>query len=193
MQATDHLAVNLRLTGTRTNTAPAQQIIQVTRGQRLQQLGGNRQTQLADRQHGAARQRQSTGHITAAVELRIVQHALPANGSARLFNVGTHHQQQAVRNAALQLSQALGVFDCSIGVMQGTGPGDHQQAIILARQDVTNGLAVGLNGGGLSGSQRQTLAQLSRRRQGVGAAGGALSGRCGAGECSYGGGHLLLP
>ena len=75
--------------------------------------------------------------------------------------------------------------------MQGARAGDHQQTVILAIKDVTNSLAMSVNGLGLSVAQWQAFAQLSRCRQGLGAAGGTLGGRSSAGKCSYSGSHFV--
>ncbi len=172
VQAADHLAVHLRFAGTRTDGGPTEQVVEVTGGHRLQQFGGQRQTALKDIQHQLSRQAQAFGHVTAAIEVRVVQQPFPANRGARFFHVGAHHQQQLVIDLCRQLGQAFGVFEGAGAVMQGAGADHHQQARITAIEHGTDGVAVGGDTFGKGVGQRQALAQYGGAGQRLGAAAG---------------------
>jgi len=88
--------MDLRFAGACTDRGPAEQIVEVPGSQRLQQFAGDGQTGFENIQHQPPRQMQPLGHVTAAVQMRIVDQPFPANGSARLFHIGAHHQQQLV-------------------------------------------------------------------------------------------------
>ncbi len=91
VEPADHLTVNLRLAGTCTDRRPAKQVIKIARRQGLQQFGGDRQPARQDIQHQPPRQVQPFGHVTAAIELRIVNQPLPPDGSSWFLDIGAHH------------------------------------------------------------------------------------------------------
>ena len=126
---------------------------------------------------------QPLGHVTAAVQMRIVDQPFPANGSARLFHIGAHHQQQLVADFVHQRGQALGVFQRGDGIVQGTGPDDDQQARIVAVEYSADGVAVVADACGKGVAQGQTLAQY----------GGAWQRLCAAAsDAGFGGGGGLF-
>src|SRR3974390_94206 len=70
------------------------------------------------------------------VEIRVVDQTLPADGGAGLFEVHPHYDVQLVRVLVDRGLQQGGIFTCSFGVVNRTGPNDDQQAAIIAAQDV---------------------------------------------------------
>src|SRR5690606_8123450 len=178
LQPTDHFPVNLRFTGARTDGGPAQQIVEVAGRQRLQQFAGDRQAGSQDVQHQLARQAQPFGHVAAAIEVRIVEQAFPADGSARLLDISAHHQQQLIADLWRERGQALGVFQRGNGVMQGAGSDHDQQAWIATIEHGANGVAIVVDAFGECGAQRQALAQQGGAWQRLGAAAnGSSDGR----------------
>ncbi len=144
VQPADQLAVDLRLAGARADRGPAKQIVEVAGRHRLQQLGGQRQSGFEDVQHQSTRQAQALGHVAAAVQMRIVEQAFPANGGAWLLHIGAHDQQQLVAQLRCQRGETFGVFQRGDGVMQGTGADDDQQAWVAAIEHGADGVAIGV-------------------------------------------------
>ncbi len=71
----------------------------------------------------------------------VVDQPFPAHGGARLFEIDAHHDVQAIAHLVGQRAEAAGVIQCSIHVMDGAGAHDHQQARVVAIQDVLNDAA----------------------------------------------------
>lgn len=192
-EAADQLAVDLRFAGARADRRPAQQVVEVAGGQRLQEFGGQRQAEAQHVQHQLPGQRQAGGHVVAAIQVRIVGEALPAHRGAWLFHVGAHHQEQLAVEFVAQRGEAFGVFEGGAGIVDRTGTDYHQQARVVAVEDGADGVAAG---GDLAGQlQRQRLAGLEFERAGQafqgGTGGGAGQGdgldvRRKGGQCGYG-------
>ena len=91
--------------------------------------------------------------------MRVIEHAFPAHGGTGLFHVGTHDDEDFVVQLRSQLRQTVAVFQGGFGVVEGAGPGDHQQAGVFAIENVANGLALVLNLRGECGIHRQALTQ----------------------------------
>ncbi len=89
----------------------------------------------------AAGQPQALVDVEAAVEVRIVDQALPADGGARLLEIDPHHDLEAVGELFAQVGEALGVVDGRHGIMDRAGADDDQQAVIGAVQDGVDGVA----------------------------------------------------
>ncbi len=180
-QATDHFAVDLRLGGARANRGPGQKVIEVAGGHWLQQFGGDRQAAFDHVQHQPAGQRDAGVHVVAAIEVRVVGQAFPADRGAGFFDVGAHHQQQLVVDFAAEGCQAVGVFQGRARVVDRARANDHQQALVAAFEDVANGLAVGMDLLGKFAGQRHLLLEQVRAGQAL-ADGGVGCLRLGQGE-----------
>ncbi|MNY53726.1 hypothetical protein D3C86_1895070 [compost metagenome] len=103
--------MDLRFGGAGADRHPAEQVVEVAGGHRLQQFGGNRQAQLEHVAHQLARQGQAARHVVAAVQVRIVGQAFPADCGARFFDIGAHHQEHLIADVGGQASKVGGVFE----------------------------------------------------------------------------------
>src|SRR5699024_627818 len=125
--------------------------------------------------------------------------ALPADGGARLLEVGAHHQQQVVLHLGAQVREASGVVEPRLRVVDRAGADDDQQAVVGAGEHVADLLAVRGDLGGGDAGQRHLGAELGGGGQrgeardvavggdvGVGLHGGG--GEKGHGSCPPGGG-----
>ena len=65
-------------------------------------------------------------HVVAAIQVRVVGQAFPADGGAWLFNIGPHHQQHILAHFAGQGGQVAGVFEGGLRVVDGAGADDDQ-------------------------------------------------------------------
>jgi hypothetical protein len=88
--------------------------------------------------------------VEAAVEVGVVDQALPAHGGARLLEVDAHHDIEAVLDLVGQAAQAARIVQGGIDVVDGAGAHHHQQARVLAVEDALDGLAT-LDDGALGG------------------------------------------
>ena len=71
------------------------------------------------------------------VKIGIVNQPLPTQSCARFFEVHTHHQAQLLLVKLCDRTlQQLGILAGRIGIVNGAGPDDNEQTIVLAIQDV---------------------------------------------------------
>ena len=129
-QAAGQLAVALALGGARPNGAPAHQIADELRAQQIQKLGAHRHINGQDVQQQLARHPQTLVDGKAAIQVRVVDIALPAHGGARLFKVHAHdHQQVILERVSLGL-ELPGVVHGLLVVMDGARPHHHNEPVI---------------------------------------------------------------
>ena len=74
--------------------------------------------------------------LVGVVEVGVVDEALPSDRRPRLLEIDPHHDAQIGRKLADGRLQQAGVLAGGIGVVNGTGPGEHQEARIAAGQDL---------------------------------------------------------
>ena len=111
------------------------------RGDGVQELrgGGN--------PHVTQAQQQPAGHVEAAVDVkgmvheRVIDEALPAHRGAGFFKIHAHDDHQILFKARHLLLQAGGIVHCGLGIMDGARPHHHQQAVVVAGNDVLRILA----------------------------------------------------
>ena len=112
-----------------------------------------------------AGQQQTFLDIAGAVDVRIVDQALPTDRGARLLEVHAHHNQQFTAQLVLQSGKTAGVIKRSRRIVHGTGADNHQQTVVLAIQASANLIArIGDDLLGLF-AQRQLPQHLSRGGQ----------------------------
>ena len=157
--------MDLRFGGPCANRHPTQDVIEVTRRHRLQQLCGDRQAEPDHFTHQLPRQGQALGHVVTAIQRGVVCEAFPANRGAGLLDISAHHQQHLVADFGGQARQALGVFEGGQGIVDRARPDNDQQARIFTIENGADRLAVGRDLGGQSSVQRQLMLQRERRGQ----------------------------
>ena len=165
-QAGGELAVALALGGACADRAPGDQLGDVLRAEQVEELGGRRQAGAEDVEQQRAGALQALVDREAAVQVRVVDVALPAHRGARLLEVDAHHHQQLAAQRVGQRLQARGVFHRLSMVVDRAGPDDDDQPVIAAVQHVGD-LAACLLDQRLRGlADRQPLVQQRRRDQG---------------------------
>ena len=111
------------------------------RGDRVEELAAGRQPE------GDHVQQQLPGEVQplvdgeAAVEVRVVDQPLPADGGARLLEVDAHHDPQVARQLLGERRQAPGVLEGGAGVVDRAGTDDDDQAVVRPAQDAAHLLA----------------------------------------------------
>ena len=140
-QAGRHFPVRLALGGARANGVPGDQVLQVLRGGRVQRLGGGRQAQFSHIQQQLAGNMQAVFHLEGIVHVRVVDQPFPAHSGTRLLKVDTQHQVDGVAHLVGQLLQPGGIFHGGVRIVDRAGANHHEQAMVLAVQNITDGLA----------------------------------------------------
>ena len=101
-QAGPELAVDLALGGACADRPPRDGVGDVLRRDRVEELAADRQAGVEHPQQHAPREMQSGVDVARAVEVRIVDQALPAGRRARLLEVDAHRDQQLAAQGARQ-------------------------------------------------------------------------------------------
>ena len=196
-EATGQLAVALALGRTRANCAPAHQIADELRRQQIQKLGAHWQAQLQNVQQQAARHREAFVDRKAAIQMRVVDIALPTHGRARLLEVHAHHHQQVAFQRICLLLQKPRVFHRLVMVVDRTRPDDDDEAVVLAMQNLGDRRTAGFHQRLRRIRHRQLLFQERGRNQRTYRAnarvvnpGGVVGPKCWSGGGS-GAGHTM--
>ncbi|BCW49771.1 hypothetical protein StoSoilB13_21130 [Arthrobacter sp. StoSoilB13] len=79
--------------------------------------------------------RRAGGNIVAAVQVGIVDEALPTDCGAGLLEVGPHDDQQVFLVLLRLADQSARVFQAGLGIVDGARPDDDQQAVVDAVHD----------------------------------------------------------
>ena len=89
-------------------------------------------------QQKAASHPQSRIDVVAAIEVGVIDQALPTHGGAGLLEINPHHDLERVLIALLGRGDCRGVFVGRGHIVHRAGPHDHQQTGITAMQDRLN-------------------------------------------------------
>ncbi|MPM53902.1 hypothetical protein SDC9_100672 [bioreactor metagenome] len=164
--ARGQFAVHLAFGGARADSAPTDQIADVLGRDHVQEFAARRDAQAVDVDEQLACDAQAFVDAVAAVQVRVVDQALPAHGGARLLEVHAHHDFQRVLVLLACRLELLGVFNRGGRVVDRAGADDDQQAIIRARHDVLDGLAgIGDQRLHFGAGDGEEADQVFRRRQ----------------------------
>ncbi len=121
---------------------PADEIGNVLRADRIQQLCPAGKAQLIDLEKNSPRQLHSRRDIAGPVEMWVIDQALPSDRGPRLFKVGPHHDQEAVTQGISDRFQLGGIFIRGIGVVNRAGAYDNQKPVaVLPMKNAANGLS----------------------------------------------------
>ena len=164
-QAAGHFPVGLGLGGAGADRTPGDEILQVLWRDRIQCLGGGGHPQFQDIQQQAPADVQALLELEGVIQVRVVDQPFPAHRSARLLEIDAHHDVQRIVQLRGQRAQAAGVIHGGHRVVNGAGADHHEQAVVLAIQDVANDLATVGHGRAHRIGHRQGLLQLQGREQ----------------------------
>ena len=134
-EAGGHLAVGLRLGGARADGGPADEVGDVLRRDRIEQLGGGRQAEVEHVAQEGAREPQAGGDVVRAVEVRIHDQALPADGGARFFEIDAHDDHHAVGDLAGERGEPAGVVAAGLEVVDRAGADDQEEALVVGEDE----------------------------------------------------------
>ena len=156
--------MDLALSGARADGSPADQAGDVLRRDHVEEFGAGGHAHLGQVEQQMAGQAQAVVDLVGLVEMRIVDEALPADGGAGLLKVDAHDDAQVGGEFVDGVLEQGGVFARGLGVVDGAGAGQHQQAVVAA---VENGrdLAAGVEDGGRGGfGDGKLLLKKDRRK-----------------------------
>ena len=116
-EAGAELAVGLALGGARADRAPGDRVGDVLRRDRVEELAADRQPELDHLEQQLAGDPQAGVDVAGAVQVRVVDQALPAGRRPRLLEVDAHHDQQSSLQLARPRAQPAGVVERRLRVV----------------------------------------------------------------------------
>ncbi len=158
--------MHLAFGGACADRAPGHQVGDVLRRDHIEEFNAGRQAQLVDVAQQAARHAQPLVDVEAAIQVRIVDQALPTHRGAGLFEVHAHDDFQLIGVGIAQRLEALGVLDGGHRVMDRTRADHYREAVVAAMQDLVQGRARGadrIGGFVVAGQHRQQLCRRGQR------------------------------
>src|SRR3954447_3868174 len=128
--------MDLALGGARADCSPTHKIRHVLRSDHVEKLSTGGDTQFRKIEQKMTRDAKSVVNLERFVEMRVVDETFPANRSARLLEVHTHHEAQISREFGNSFFQLAGVLARGLGVVNGAGTDDYQQTMVFATKNV---------------------------------------------------------
>ena len=122
------------------------QVGDVLRRDRVEELGAGGHAHLGEVEQQVRARAQAVVDLEGAVEVRVVDQALPADGGARLLEVDAHHDGQRIGEFVRERLELPGVVACRNGIVDGAGPDDDKQARIASGEDISYLVARGHHG-----------------------------------------------
>ncbi len=156
-QRAAQLAVHLARCRTGSDRPPRHGVGDVLRGDRVEELAPDGEPELGDVQQQLPGQPQPLVDGVRAVEIRVVDEALPAQRGARFLEVHAHDDAHLVANPLGVFGQQARVVQGRVGVVHGARTHHHEQAVVAPVEDL-DGVAPadrdGLGDGGSDGMLR---------------------------------------
>lgn len=132
-QAAGQLAMKLALGGSGANSTNREQVGQELGGDGIQHLTGNGHALGGQVDEELAGQAQALVDLEAAVDVGVVDEALPANSGAGLLKVRAHDDEELILVLFASLQQEVAVGEGGFGVVDGAGADDDEQTFSLVR------------------------------------------------------------
>ncbi len=139
-EARGHLAMRLTFTSSRSDSGPADQIGNILRSDRIQELGRSRDLAGYYFMEELTGKGETSRDVIRSVEVRVHDQPLPANCGPWLFEVDSHDQVEAVFQLISQGAKAFSIFEASSSIMNRARACDNQKALILAAENLSNDL-----------------------------------------------------
>ena len=164
-EAGAELAVGLALRGARADRPPGDRVGDVLRRDRVEELAADREAELDHLEQQLAGDPQAGVDVGGAVEVRVVDQALPADRRPRLLEVDAHDDEHVVLQLARLGGEAVGVVERGFRVVDAARADDDHQPRVAPVEDVDDFLAAADDRLGALLAQRQLADQVARRRQ----------------------------
>ena len=104
----------------------------ILRRNHVEKLGSRGHAHFGQVEQQMARQAQAVVDLERAVQMRIVDEALPSDGGARLFKVDAHDDAQVAGKLLDRTLEQARVFARGLGVVNGARANQHQKAVVAA-------------------------------------------------------------
>src|SRR5439155_13353461 len=157
-------------------------------------LGARRESERREVEEQLARESQALLHIEAAVEMRVIDQTLPADGRARLFEVRAHDDCDAVVELGAQGREPGRVLPSRTDVVDRAGADQGEEAMVAAVENGPHRRAARTDRGPRFWRDRELVLELPRRderaearnvevvdgRSGFGHSGGSVNSWIGA-------------
>lgn len=134
-EAGGHLTVGLRFGGAGADGGPADEVGDVLRRDRIEELGGGGEAEVEDVAEEGAGEAEAGGDVVGAVEVRVHDEALPPDGGARFFEVDAHDDHDAVGDLVGEGGEAASVVAAGVEVVDGAGADDEEEAFVVGEDE----------------------------------------------------------
>ncbi len=135
-ESAHELAVCLRFRRASADRRPADEVGEVLRDDRIEKLGRGRDLFFRHCEKQLAGETQSLFDVEGLVQIGVVDHAFPADGGARFFEVGAHDENELRFHLLRERLQTVGVVDCGVVVVDAARTCDDEQTLVAAVNDV---------------------------------------------------------
>ena len=132
--------MDLALGRARADRRPGHEVGDVLRRRHVEEFGTGGQAEIVHGRQHIAREPQALVDVEAAVEIGIVDQALPADGGARLLEIDPHHDLKLASEVFAQPSKAVGILKRGLGIVHRAGTHDDQKPVVLAIEDGMDGV-----------------------------------------------------
>jgi len=154
-EAGAELAVRLALRGARADRPPGDRVGDVLRRDRVEELAADREAELDHFEQQLAGDPQAGVDVGGAVEVRVVDQALPADRRPRLLEVDAHDDEDVLLQLARLGGEAVGVVERRLRVVDAARADHDHQPRVASVEDVDDFLAVADDGLGALLTERQ--------------------------------------
>ena len=127
--------MHLAFDGPRADRAPAHEVREELPESRVEEFRARRQSKIGNVGKEPACEPQPFVDVIGAVEIGIVDEALPAHDGPRLFEIHAHDHEDAIANVVRERPQGLRVVDRRLGVMDRARTDDGQQPCVAALEN----------------------------------------------------------
>jgi hypothetical protein len=161
-QPRGELAVDLALGRPGADRPPGHGVGDVLGHDRVEELAAHGEAEREHVEEQSPRQAQAGVDVAGLVEVRVVDHALPADRRPRLLEVDAHGDAQLVGELARLGAEQPGVFEGRLAVVDAAGSHHDEQPVVLAVEDRRDLLAAPQDDFRLLGTERQLVEDQRR-------------------------------
>ncbi|WTW15052.1 hypothetical protein OHU89_04725 [Streptomyces sp. NBC_00019] len=166
-QTRGELTVHLALRRARADGTPCHRVGDVLRAGRLQELTPHRQSRVEHVEQDLTGHAQPQLHVMGAVQVRVVDQALPTDGRTRLLEAHAHHHAQVVTERGDRCRQSVCVVPGCGRVVHRARADDQEEPIVLTGQHRVDGAATALHQGCAGRTQWKLAAEGGRGDEGL--------------------------
>ena len=159
--------MGLGLRGAGTDGAPADEVGDVLRGDGIEELGGGGEAEVEDVAEKGAAETEAGGDVVGAVEMRVHDEALPADGGAGFLEVDAHDDQDAVGDFVRECGETPGVVATGGEIMDRARADDQEKAAVVGEDEPVDFAAGARHEIGLGLGLRELGQQAGGRGEGA--------------------------